>query len=483
MAKKKIKAEEIKEEVKDLDLEKSDKDLEKVEDAEKVEEKKEEVEEAPAAEEAEKTEEAESADLIVLDSGATVDEKTGLSEEEAEDLVKITKQDGTELFVEKVDEDLPAEDKKEIYEAIIEADKPEGEEVAEDLEAEVNEPMDEEIEEVSYIPAACRTAEASLNNSFYVVKLKSGKYKALKAGKIFNKNLKASLLKALSEGKQLPSETTLFNKIANKIGYTFGAFSKLASKLVAPAKEVKAAELPDTVPGKANDEAEQLKDFSLDEKDIEKSDIESQVALETKDLKPTEDVKPAASKVKNYYGRLPGKSSVGDEVEWALKDFNSERNKKDKTMAAQIKSLRDATKELRAQKEIIASKEAEIKALKEQIDSINKKEEAMLKAAKINKIIASMRIDEEEEKFAMQEKFAKYSKEQLDAVYETLTACPTEEATIMHERMINEQMKKEASELKGFVPSFKMEEEELTSASDEMEDLVLKRELASQKKF
>ena len=72
--------------------------------------------------------------------------------------------------------------------------------------------------------------------------------------------------------------------------------------------------------------------------------------------------------------------------------------------------------------------------------------------------------DEEEEKFAMQEKFAKYSKEQLDAVYETLTACPTEEATIMHERMINEQMKKEASELKGFVPSFKMEEEELTSA-------------------
>ena len=89
MAKKKIKAEEIKEEVKDLDLEKSDKDLEKVEDAEKVEEKKEEVEEAPAAEEAEKTEEAESADLIVLDSGATVDEKTGLSEEEAEDLVRF----------------------------------------------------------------------------------------------------------------------------------------------------------------------------------------------------------------------------------------------------------------------------------------------------------------------------------------------------------------------------------------------------------
>lgn len=475
MAKKKIKAEEIKEEeVKDLDLEKDDKDLEKVEDVEKVEEK--EVEEAPAVE-------AESTDLIVLDSGATVDEKTGLSEEEAKDLVKITKQDGTELFVEKVDDELPEEDKKEIYEAIVEADKPEGEEVAEDLEAEVNEPADEEIEEVSYIPAACKTAEASLDNSFYVLKLKSGKIKALKAGKIFNKNLKASLLKALSEGKQLPSETTLFNKIAHKIGYTFGAFSKLASKLVAPAKEVKAAELPDTAPGKANDEAEQLKDFSLDEKDIEKSDVESQIALETKDLKPTDEVKPAASKVKTYFGRLPGKSSVGDEVEWAMKDFNSERNKKDKTMASQIKSLRDATKELRAQKEIIASKEAEIKALKEQIASINKKEETMLKSAKINKIIASMHIDEEEEKFAMQEKFAKYSKEQLDAVYETITACPTEEATIMHERMINEQMKKEASELKGFVPSFKLEEEELTSASDDMEDLVLKRELASQKKF
>jgi hypothetical protein len=40
-------------------------------------------------------------------------------------------------------------------------------------------------------------------------------------------------------------------------------------------------------------------------------------------------------------------------------------------------------------------------------------------------------------------------------------------------------MKKEASALKGFVPSFKLEEEVKASASDEMEKLVLERELDS----
>ena len=104
---KKIKAEEeVKEEVKTDLPEETDKDL-------KVEEKVEE-----AAPEADKAEEpAESDNLIVLDSGATVDENTGLSEEEAEGLVKITKQDGTELFVEEVEGD--EEEKKEVYEAIL----------------------------------------------------------------------------------------------------------------------------------------------------------------------------------------------------------------------------------------------------------------------------------------------------------------------------------------------------------------------------
>jgi hypothetical protein len=60
-----------------------------------------------------------------------------------------------------------------------------------------------------------------------------------------------------------------------------------------------------------------------------------------------------------------------------------------------------------------------------------------------------------------------------------MTACPSEEATVMHERMINEEMKKEASALKGFVPSFTMEEGTKISASDEMEKLVLERELDS----
>ena len=90
MAKRKIKAEE---EVKEtVDLEKDEKDLdvkEEVEEAPKADEK---AEDAPATEEKE--------DLIVLSDGATVEEKVKLTEEEADDLSKITKVDGTEIFVE-----------------------------------------------------------------------------------------------------------------------------------------------------------------------------------------------------------------------------------------------------------------------------------------------------------------------------------------------------------------------------------------------
>ena len=472
MAKRKIKAEE---EVKEtVDLEKDDKDLEVkeevTEETPKADEKAE--EEKPATEEKE--------DLIVLSDGATVEEKVKLTEEEADDLAKITKVDGTEIFVETPEG--TDEEKKEVYEAIIEAETP-AEEVAEDLEGEVNEEMPEtmeEIEEVGYVPAACHTAHASLNNSYYILKLKGGKLKALKAGKILNKELKASIIKAYKEGKKLPEAETVFNKIAAKVGYTVAAFAKLASKLAAkPTKKV-ATELPDTVPGTDNDKAEELKNFSIDEKDIKKDNVDSTVALEKAELEEGKDgVKAAPSKVKSLYNRLPGKSGVGDEVEWAMKDFNKERNKADKTLASQIKALRDATKEIRAQKEVLASKDAEIKVLQEKLAAFDNKEQTMIKSAKINKILASMNIQDDEEKAAMTEKFAKYSKEQLDAVYETMTACPSEEATIMHERMINEEMKKEASALKGFVPSFTMEEEVPTSTSDEMEALVLERELDS----
>ena len=467
---KKIKAEEeIKEET--VDLEKDEKDLdvkeEVTEDAPKADEK---AEDAPATEEKE--------DLIVLSDGATVEENVKLTEEEADDLAKITKADGTEIFVETPEG--TDEEKKEVYEAIIEAETP-AEEVAEDLEGEVNEEMPEtmeEIEEVGYVPAACHTAHASLNNSYYILKLKGGKLKALKAGSILNKELKASIIKAYKAGKKLPEAETVFNKIAAKVGYTVDAFKKLASKLAT--KKVVATELPDTVPGTDNDKAEELKNFSIDEKDIKKDNIDSEVALEKAELEEGKDgVKAAPSKVKSLYNRLPGKSGVGDEVEWAMKDFNKERNKADKTLASQIKALRDATKEIRAQKEVIASKDAELKVLQEKLAALNSKEETMIKSAKINKILASMNIEDDEEKAAMTEKFAKYSKEQLDAVYETMTACPSEEATIMHERMINDEMKKEASALEGFVPSFKMEEEVPTSTSNEMEALVLERELDS----
>lgn len=518
MAKRKLKAEEIKEE-KDLEIKEDEKDLDT------KEEVKEEVkEETPETEKVEEVEEetkpeAETKDLIVLSDGATVEENVKLTEEEADDLAKITKADGTEIFVEKVEgED---EEKKEIYEAIIEAEKPQ-DEVAEELEEEVNVPEAmEEIEEVGYVPAACHTAHASLNNSYYILKLKGGKIKALKAGKILNRELKASIIKAYNAGKKLPEAETVFNKIAHKIGYTFGAFAKLASKLTKKvatkveakvgdtvevdgkdmkitanekgvitlengkklsAKQLVAAEIEDTIPGTDNDEAEELKEFSIKEDEVKKDDIESEIALDSKEFKKADedaDVKAAPSKVKSLYNRLPSKAGVGTEVEWALKDFNKERNKKDKTMASQIKSLRDATKELRAQKEVIASKEAEIKALKAQLEEVAKKEATAIKASKIKQIIASLNITDAEEKAAMTEKFAKYSNEQLNAIYETYTCCPAEEATNMHERMINEAMKKEASELAGFVPAFNLKEEDLSSTED-MEALVLEKEMEFQ---
>ena len=514
MAKRKIKAEEeIKEET--VDLEKDDKDLDVKEEVK---------EEAPEADEKaeEAAPEAEKEDLIVLTDGSTAEEHVKLEEEEADDLTKITKADGTEIFVETPEGS--AEENKEVYEAIVVAETP-AEEVAEGLEDEVNEEAIpeamEEIEEVGYVPAACHTAHASLNNSYYILKLKGGKLKALKAGSILNKELNASIIKAHKEGKKLPEAETIFNKIAAKVGNTMQAFTKLASKLsktvkasrkpvagvgdtlVEGNKEFKivaskngvltlengkkvlarhlvATELPDTIPGTDNDKADMLKNFAIDEADIKKDNIDSEVALEKAELEEGKDgVKAAPSKVKSLYNKLPGKSGVSDEVEWAMKDFNKERNKADKTMASQVKALRDATKELRAQKEVLASKDAEIKALQEKLAALNNKEQAMIKSAKINKIIAAMNITDSEEQAAMTEKFAKYSKEQLDAVYETMTACPSEEATIMHERMINDEMKKEASALKGFVPSFKMEEEVATSASDDMEKLVLERELDS----
>lgn len=557
MAKRKIKAEEEIKEEKDLDVKKDEKDLE-------VKEEVSETKETPTTEEKE--------DLIVLSDGATVEENVKLTEEEAADLAKITKADGTEIFVETPEGS--DEEKKEVYEAIIEAETP-AEEVAEDLEGEVNDEIPEameEIEEVGYVPAACHTAHASLNNSYYILKLKGGKLKALKAGKILNRELKASIIKAYKEGKKLPEAETVFNKIASKVGTTFGAFTRLASKLsnkimrksskimrkanrILPtvgdtvdmgngkevrviakkaglltlangkkvlaskfmpdntpkvgdtlvegrrelkivaskggvltlengkkvlAKHLVATDLPDTIPGVRNDKADELKNFSIDEADIKKDNIDSVVALEKAELEEGKTgVKAAPSKVKSLYNRLPGKSGVSEDVEWSMKDFNKERNKADKTLASQIKALRDATKEIRNQKEVLASKDAEIKALQQKLAAFDNKEQTMIKSAKINKILASMSIEDDEEKAAMTEKFSKYTKAQLDAVYETMTACPSEEATIMHERMINEEMRKEASALKGFVPGFKLEEEVKASASDEMEKLVLERELDS----
>ena len=424
---------------------------------EKVEEVKEETSEEAPVEEAEESKE----DVITLDSGAVVDESAQPTVDEAEDLVKITKEDGSELFVEKVEGDT-LEEKKEVYEAIVEADTEDSAEEASEevLEAlndseEVSEiPAEEEIEAVSYVPAACHSVQASLENSFVIFKLKSGKIKALKAGKIYNQKLKAALLNKIEAGKeeQIPHISVIIKKIASKIGSTFTSFKKYAS-LNTKAMAKQAAEADSST------EKAVLENTSLAQQDLKKNDFSTGVAIEEKDViaeeKPAE-VKPAKSKVKEFYGRLPNKSNVGEEVEWYLKDFNEKRNK---TVASQIKSLRASVEMVKQLKEKNASLEAENKALQEKLNKIEASQKHALKFNKIAKINNAMNLKDELVKRTMQTKLASYDEGQLDAVLACYSMDPEIETTLMNERNI-EQMRKEASV--EFVPPVMLGEDEVS---------------------
>lgn len=440
--------------------------------AEEVVEEVETTEEAPAAEE-----EAEG-EKITLDSGAVVDESAHPEADKAESLVTITKEDGTEIFVEKVESEDEAE-KKEIYEAIVEADS---EDAAEEVSEEVlKELEDEEIDEVNYIPAGCKTHFASLNNSFYVVKTKAGKIKAFKAGKILDSKTKAELLSKIKAGKKTEDEITVFAKVASKIGNKLSSFVKLASKKVAKkhmtvvgdvlkdpktGKDAKVIASKKTKNGtklvlnngsvvdakkvaaaEAADDKKALEMFNIDTKDLPQSKVETSFNIEEKEL-DTEDVKSSKSKVKEFYGKLPNKSGVGTEPEWYLKDFNQTRNK---TVASQVKALRDVTKALHEAKEVIASKDETIKQLQAKLDTIEAQKKVMLKNQKISKITASMNLTEAEDIRCATKRLASYSDEQLDAIYETINLSSSLVTDLVHEQEANEQMKKEAS-MNSYVP-------------------------------
>lgn len=466
--------EEIKEETSVEAPETEEKDLEEVEETEEV---KEETSEEPAIEEGEK---------ITLDSGAVVDESAHPEAEEAETLVTITKEDGTELFVQKVETEDESE-KKEIYEAIVEADSSDAaEEAAEEVLEEIGE---DEIDEVSYIPAACKTHMASLNNSFYLVKTKAGKIKAFKAGKILDVKTKASLLAKIKAGKEESIQPTdVFSKIASKIGSKLSSFVKLASKKAAKkmlvvgdvvkdpktgketkviaskkaktgtkivlnngsvvdAKKLKAAETP-------ADDKKQLENFSINTQDLQQTKVETGFNIEDKELEG-ESVKSSKSKVKEFFGRLPNKSGAGQDVEWYLKDFSKVRNK---TVASQVKALRDVTKALHEAKEVIASKDETIKTLQAKLNLIENQKKVMLKNNKISKITASMGLKDGEEIRCATKKLASYSDEQLDAIYETISLSPATMTDLVHEQEANELMKREAS-ANSYIPGMTLSEE------------------------
>lgn len=122
---------------------------------------------------------------------------------------------------------MTEEDKKNVYEAVLSADSEATQDVLEAIDSEDEE---EEIEEVMYAPVAMNEAKASLKNSYYVFKLKSGKVKALKAGHLLSPKLQEIVIKAGKAGKDL-QPTEVFAKIASKVGKNnYGAFRRIASK-------------------------------------------------------------------------------------------------------------------------------------------------------------------------------------------------------------------------------------------------------------
>lgn len=540
--KKKLKAEDIDEKKKNEEKNKDEKDIEN-EDVENTSEKETPENKTEDTTSEEDTETTDVENTIVLDSGAVVNEDE--QPEEAEDLVTITKDDGTKIYVDKVEAETE-EEKKDIYEAIVSADAAEdgmaesveiGEEITEDINEDIDPELeapvevDEEIEDATYIGAACNSHKASLENSYFIFRTKAGKMLAVKAGKLLSKQLKASLLTKIIKKEELPSQESVVSKILAKIGTKFSDVKKYVKKLasleknnmnkkitkkasieVKPqigdevemngksfkivaskkdefilnnGKHVKAEELLKSVSTRDIDGNEkqdvdsnkQLETFSIDDGDIEKSNYKSQVAIDGKEANKVDedDVKAAKSKVKNFYNRLPGKSGVGGDPEWGLKDFNSLRNK---TVASQIKTIREMTKELRAKQEELAKKEAENKALQAKLNAIEESKKAMVKHSKIEKILKAMNVEDPQQKFVMEKKFASYDEGQLNAVYETLTANVDEETNNINEQTMNDELKKEASLLEGRIPAINLQEENSDSGEVDYVKLLAEKEAA-----
>lgn len=484
---KKLKRKAAEEEIKESGVEetapKSTDVEEKVDDV--AEEKKDETA-APAEKGEEKAEE-----VIVLDSGATVDESEQPSAEEAENLVKITKEDGTELFVEKVEDADSEEEKKAIYEAIVEADSAdETEETAEEVIDAIDD--GDEIEEMSYVPAACHSVAASLNKSFVVFKLKSGKYKALHAGSIYPAKLKAAMIKQIKAGKEeeLPHIQVIMSKIASKVGYTFNSFKKLASRNIALAKKEARQKIKAFLQKKAAlkkaaaDEAEtaqkeQLEKSSLEVSEVKPNEYDTTVSVEDGDKIVKEElpeVKTSKSKVHQFYGRLPNKSGVGEDVKWSLKDFNEKRNK---TVASQIKSLRasvEMVKQLKEEKADLLKENTELKAKLNKIEAAQKQ---AAKAVKVNKIIAAMNITDELVKRNMQTKLASYDESQLNAVLSCYSLDPEIDTVLMNERNL-EKMKKEAGV--NYIPQVTLGEDSISLEKEtDYVEFLKQREMAKNK--
>lgn len=538
--KKKLKAEDI-DETKKNEEKNKDEDIKETEVDETTTETPENKTEETTSEE--DTETADVENTIVLDSGAVVNEDE--KPEDEEDLVTITKEDGTKIYVDKVEAESE-EEKKDIYEAIVSADAAEdgmaesveiGEEITEDINEDIDPELeapvetDEEIEDATYIGAACNTHKASLDNSYFIFRTKAGKMLAVKAGKLLSKQLKASLLTRIIKKQELPSQETVVSKILAKVGTKFSDVKKYVKKLASlekanmnktitkkasveekpqigdevelegksfkivaskkdefilnNGKHVKAEELLKSVSTKDIDGNEkqdvdsnkQLETFSIDEGDIEKSNYKSQVAIDGKEANKADedDVKSAKSKVKNFYNRLPSKSGVGGDPEWGLKDFNSLRNK---TVASQIKTIREMSKQLRAKQEELNKKETENKALQAKLNAIEESKKAMIKHSKIEKILKAMNVEDPQQKYVMEKKFASYDEGQLNAVYDTLTANVDEETNNINEQMMNDELKKEASLLEGKIPTMNLQEANSDSNEIDYVKLLAEKEAA-----
>ena len=169
------------------------------------------------------------------------------------------------------------------------------------------------------------------------------------------------------------------------------------------------------------------------------------------------EVKTSKSKVHQFYAKLPNKAGVGEDVQWALKDFNEKRNK---TVASQIKSLRASIDMVKQLKEEKAALEKENNTLKTQLAKVEASKKQAAKAVKVNKIIAAMNIADELVKRNMQTKLASYDDSQLNAVLSCYSLDPEIDTVLMNERNLDEQMKKEAS-VNSYVPQVTLGEDSI----------------------